>query len=211
MITSLLALFAKRPAVLIATVLLLTGVVAFVSSRRSPQPAAVSESSTVKTNDVPATAGRQPAAPAGEPGALAYTHPDPYFSFRYPAGFAVSALPPDDTGETVLVRATEQTDLSLYRTIDSAKLQFQIRISTFDEPGPITPERVLKDIPDTVITDPHTVQIGGAPALAFLSENAGLGATREVWFVHQGNLYQITAYAEMDEVLGGILKTWEFQ
>ncbi|MBI2624580.1 hypothetical protein HYW67_03785 [Candidatus Parcubacteria bacterium] len=209
-----LELFAKRPAVFIAVVLVLAGIFAFVSLRRSPQPAAVSENPIVKTGGADALAGgsdptsRKSLESAGETGALVYTHPKPYFSFRYPAGFTVTALPPDDNGETVLMRNP-----------NDQKQEFQIRISEFDEPfdpaqgkpGPITPERIRKDIPDMAIDTPQTVSVGGENALAFLSRDDSLGNTREVWFVSGGYLYQITAYAEMDDLLGKILQTWEFR
>jgi hypothetical protein len=48
--------------------------------------------------------------------------------------------------------------------------------------------------------------------LAFKSDNQAFdGASREVWFVFRGNLYQISTYAWLDPLLQAIFKTWQFQ
>ena len=87
-------------------------------------------------------------------------------------------------------------------------------MSDFDEPGPITPLRIEKDIPDIVIESPQEVLIGKdkkIQALIFFSKNESLGRTREVWFVRNGNLYQLTAYADLDGLIGPVLETLKFK
>ena len=37
-----------------------------------------------------------------------------------------------------------------------------------------------------------------------------IGHTREVWFIHNGFLYEVTTYKEIDEWLGSIMQTWKF-
>lgn len=173
--------------------LALAGVLAFVSFRRAAGPGALPGNPNGEAGRAQA-----PVGPDGESETLTYVNPEPKFSFRYASGFTVSPME-DASGGTILVRDP-----------NGQKQEFQIHISMFDEPGPITAERILKDIPDMVIDAPQTVSVGGASALTFLSQDASLGKTREVWFTQEKYLYQITAYAEMDEVLGKILETWKF-
>lgn len=145
-----------------------------------------------------------------------YASPDFGFSFNYPKDFTVSELD-DETGHTVLLQK------------QNAREGFQIYISVFDEPfdpaqgkpGPITPERIKQDLPDMIINAPQEVLIGekkDIPALIFLSKHESLGDVREVWFVWPfdpaiaGNyLFQLTAYADMDNFVGPILETLRFQ
>ena len=90
---------------------------------------------------------------------------------------------------------------------------FQIFVSEFDEPGIVTPERIKQDLPAIYIDQPQQVIIGKdrLNALIFFSEEESLGRTREVWFVHNGYLYQISTLEENDAFIGGILETLEFQ
>ena len=139
----------------------------------------------------------------------AYTSADYGFSFKYPEEFSASELD-DDSGHTVLLQTSD------------AREGFQIFISAFDEPfdpaqgksGPITPERIKQDLPDMLINSPQQVLIGeqkDIPALIFLSKHESLGDVREVWFVVNGFLYQLTAYADLDNFIGPILETLSFE
>ncbi len=130
-----------------------------------------------------------------------YRSADYGFSFKYPEGFSASELD-DDSGYVVLVQKSGERE------------GFQIFISEFDEEGPITPERIKQDLPDTVVSSPLQVLIGekkDIPALIFLSKHESLGDVREVWFSVNGLLYQLTAYADMDNFIGPILETLRFE
>lgn len=94
---------------------------------------------------------------------------------------------------------------------------FQIYVTSWDEEGNITAERIKKDIPDIVILNPQNVILGpkqkegiGPHALIFFSKDSGLGETREVWFVHGGHLFQVTSKKIFDLKLGQILSTLVF-
>lgn len=153
-----------------------------------------------------------------------YANPDFGFSFRYPKDFTLTELE-DEAGVTVLLQkegarpvrsnAPEETvDPLADQTSNGAREGFQIYISEFDEAGPITPERIKQDLPDMVINSPQQVSIGEVKditALIFLSKHESLGDVREVWFAANGLLYQLTAYADMDNFIGPILETWKFQ
>ena len=130
-----------------------------------------------------------------------YTNSQFGFSFKYPEGFNAGSFAESEEGTTVLVQKP------------NTKESFQIFISAFDESGPITPERIKKDIPDMAIEDPKEVIIGAEKnirALIFFSKNESLDRTREVWFVQKGNLYQVTAYADLDVLIGSVLDTLNF-
>lgn len=87
---------------------------------------------------------------------------------------------------------------------------FQVFVTAFDEPGPITPERIWLDV-DAEINNPKYIDVAGIQALAFDSEAEDFGKTFEVWFVQNGKLYQITTYAVYEKQLLKILETWKFQ
>ena len=126
------------------------------------------------------------------------------FSFGYPEGFNVSDFD-EGNGKVILVKKAASDN------------GFQIFISPFDESGPITKERILKDIPDMIISNEKEILVGGEKALSFTSKDElGLpageagGETREIWFVRSENLYQISAFSSFEKELLKILATWKF-
>lgn len=122
------------------------------------------------------------------------------FSFKHPQDFAVSELPAEG-GEVVLIQNTAKN------------IGVQILISPFDGGEiDITADFIKAEIPDLKISQPQEVLVSlGRKGLAFMSDNEAFGgASREVWFVFGGNLYQISTYAELDGFLQGLFGTWEF-
>ncbi len=131
-----------------------------------------------------------------------YSSPDYGFSFKYSKGFNVSELD-DDSGHTVLVQSYE---------VEPRK-GFQVYITPFDEPEPLTAARILQDLPSSEVIDPKDVLIGEGKAISaviFLSTSPSFGKTREVWFVFAENLYQVTTYEGQDNLIGPILDTLKF-
>ena len=119
------------------------------------------------------------------------------FSFGYPKEFKVSEF--NESGaDVILIRDA------------AANSVFQISVSPFDEPGPITKERILQDIPDMPIINDKEISVGGLKALSFTNKNAAL-ETFEIWFVHGGNLYQISAFPSFVGRLDKILATWKLK
>lgn len=130
-----------------------------------------------------------------------YTNPDYNFSFKYPSGFTVSSLP-NEGDEIIVVQNTAEN------------IGMQIVISSFPSSDiDITPEYIKGQIPDLKISEAQEVLVGAnRKGLAFLSDNEVFGgSSREVWFVWNGNLYQISTYAEMDGFLKGLFGTWQFK
>src|SRR3990167_1037450 len=138
------------------------------------------------------------------PGWEGYAHPSLPFAFAHSKEL-VSNTFQDGESEIVLLQGPDPNQ------------EIQIVARAFDEPfdpaqgkpGPLTVERIQRDLPEMVIDEPQNVLIGPAqiPALLFWSESGSAGRTREVWFVYPeqsrgvqgGYLYQITGSAEMDE------------
>ncbi|OGZ32862.1 MAG: hypothetical protein A2V69_00610 [Candidatus Portnoybacteria bacterium RBG_13_40_8] len=141
-----------------------------------------------------------------------YTDSQYRFSFEYPKDFTVTKFQEGEDGDTILVQYREQSEqvsTSINKYPDGSS--FQIFISPFDEPGPLTKERILQDLPDLIIKNPEQrVLKNGAVALVFFSEEQSLGETREIWFIHNNHLYQITTNKELDGLVAKILETWRF-
>lgn len=95
-----------------------------------------------------------------------------------------------------------------FQTVKKAR-GFQIFITPYNEPQ-VSEERFRQDEPSGVRESLTTVAVDGALGAAFYSANSALGATREVWFVHNGFLYEVTTLKPLDDWLDGILQTWQF-
>lgn len=121
------------------------------------------------------------------------------FKLDYPSVLMVNVYNEDNDAYTLT-----------FESVDNEKKGFQIFITPYDG-ATITSEQILKDLPGTEIQDPVEVILGdGTRALIFWSNNETIGKTREVWFVYDGHLYEITTYVYLDSWLAEILNTWEF-
>lgn len=132
-----------------------------------------------------------------------YVHKKYNFTFNFPSEYKTSNFN-EGAGEQILFNASKGD-------------WFQIYITPWDEGEIVTPERVKKDLPDIVIKEPQQVILGptqkdgvGPHALIFFSKDSSLGETREIWFVENGSLYQITTYKRLDAVIGNVLSTLVF-
>ena len=86
---------------------------------------------------------------------------------------------------------------------------FQIFITPYNE-SQVSEERFRQDVPSGVRESLTNVVVDGATEPRFYSTSIALGATREVWFVHDGFLYEVTTLKLLDTWLGKIIQTWEF-
>lgn len=192
-----------KAAVIAAGILLLSGVILWF---RGLGPGILSSSNFETFKFFSGGESGQSQTPAASDLSQTHTHPGLGFSFRYPDGFKISSTA-EELGETILVQ----------KEGGGAKEGFQIFISEFDEPGPITGERIKIDLPEIVIEQPQDIELGirnqesGIGALIFFSQDESFGKTREVWFVHKGFLYQVTSKAEFDNQLSQIMATWRFR
>lgn len=166
-------------------------------------------SSFFRSGDSPMPSGPESRADSGR---IRFVHPGRGFSLDLPGGFATSSIP-DDRGELLMFQR-------------GPRESFQIYIAPFDEEGPLSVERIRRDLPSLTMADARTIELDSVPAVVFQSADESLasrelgtsGKTFEVWFVYpesplpDGNdLYQIMTYAEYGDDLIRILKTWRFE
>jgi len=85
---------------------------------------------------------------------------------------------------------------------------FQIFIQPFDEPGPLTLERIRRDLPDFLMTNVVETELisDATPLLRFQSRDDVLGELREAWFIRDGFLYEISVHAPSAEVMDAWLR-----
>lgn len=140
-----------------------------------------------------------------------YTNPNYVFSFLPPAGYAVSAFADTDQsgtpGTTILVQYSDNEP----KPKNSGA---QILISTWDEPSnTLTPKRIHRDIPSMRINNVSVENMSDiGEVIKFESDNQSYdGKSREAWFVANGDLYQISSYADNQALIDAILSTWKFQ
>ena len=121
------------------------------------------------------------------------------FSFKYPDGFkALSNMVAEDEGEVVTIENNKGSG-------------FQIFVSVFDEPGPITPEKIQEDLPEAVINDPKNAQLDSSKALVFNGYDDVFGDTFEVWVINKGRLYQIVGPKTATKLITETLETWNWK
>jgi hypothetical protein len=131
-----------------------------------------------------------------------YSNDQYQFSLSMPDNFTARELVADDSGsKTILLESADHAD------------GVQIIVSPFSEDlHALTADRIHQDVPDMKISEPQPVEIGANyTGLAFKSDNDAFGgASREVWLVFRGNLYQISTYDRLDPLLKKIFATWKF-
>lgn len=144
--------------------------------------------------------------PHNNPAILERDIPAGYHEYRNEF-FRVSLVYPQDI--TVAEIRGEGTTLTVVFTQPSTDKSFQIYILPYGEEK-ISRERFLIDMPSGVMENSSIINIGGISAGAFFGEDAQMGRTREVWFIHKGFLYEATASAEDGEWMEEILNSWKF-
>ena len=119
------------------------------------------------------------------------------FSLQYPNELTVSTVDEGGGASTIT-----------FQNVETAK-GFQIFIVPYKEMQ-VSEERFKRDVPSGVRESLSDITVDGATAAAFYSTNASLGATREVWVVHNGFLYEATTLKSLDKWFEEIMQTWKF-
>lgn len=120
------------------------------------------------------------------------------FSMRYPDNYKV-------------YHSSASSDEQI-TTIENADGRgFQISVTPFDEPGPITAERIRQDEPDAVINNPGAAKLDGELSFVFYGKDPDLGDTFEVWTVHGGKLYQIMGIKADEQLISDAINTWKWR
>jgi hypothetical protein len=129
-----------------------------------------------------------------------YTHAELGFSFRYPRGYAVNEVPQEEGNALVVVEDPTRE-----------RMGFQVFSMPYDEDEPLTSERIRQDVPDITMEDAQPFRVAGEPGISFVQlQTPDVGTTYEVWFVHDGTLYEVATYAAHAADLHAILTTWTF-
>lgn len=126
-----------------------------------------------------------------------YQHPTYGFSLTYPSELIVQEF--DEVGgETIVFQKPQE------------QKGFQLYITPYADTT-ISESRIKNDIPSGIIREPTEVLLAGdIRGLLFWSEVPVIGESRELWFVHDGYLYQVTTYAPLDAWLADIMSTFRF-
>lgn len=129
---------------------------------------------------------------------MAYTDTDYHFSFLYPRVYHARSFSDLEDTKTVLV---EDQDI---------KQGLQVFVSPFDEDITLTTERIKKEMPDLVVLEPQNISMDGVTGVAFRSTNALSTESSELWFVHNGNLYQVSAPVTSKDLFDAIITKWKW-
>lgn len=119
------------------------------------------------------------------------------FSLFYPSGMEVTEFDEGGGASTITFQNTGEVK------------GFQIFIVPYGAPQ-VSAERFHKDVPSGVREQSTNLTIDGAVADMFFSKNITLGDTREVWFIKNGYLFEVTTLKSLDAWLTGIIQTWKF-
>ena len=120
-----------------------------------------------------------------------------HFSLFYPQELAVEERQEGGGAATITFQNVEKAE------------GFQIFIVPYAE-AQVSEKRFRQDVPSGVRESLTNITVDGATGAAFYSTNSELGATREVWVVRGGFLYEVTTLKPLDIWLGEIIKTWRF-
>ncbi len=86
---------------------------------------------------------------------------------------------------------------------------FQIFVVPYFEET-ISQERFLEDAPSGVMNEATDLTVDGVKASKFFSEHMMIGETREVWFLKDKYLYEVTTPKHLDAWLMIIMDSWRF-
>lgn len=122
------------------------------------------------------------------------------FSLKLPQGFTAAELPFDGDGTPIVLQDVAGNGIQIY--VREAE----------GNPRNLTEGQIRASIPDMQVSGAQVVEIGeNNKGVAFMSDSPEFGgASREVWFYFGGNLYQVSTYARLDNLLQAMFGSWQF-
>ena len=132
------------------------------------------------------------------PGFVEYARQNYHFSILLP--------------ETVTIKeqgGTGDEPLMLVVQDPSSGYGFQIYAFPYNQPT-ITQERFKIDEPSGAMKQPQDVKVAGAKGTMFVSTAAPVGDIREIWFINNGIMYEVTTALTFDDWIRPIMGTWQF-
>jgi hypothetical protein len=91
----------------------------------------------------------------------------------------------------------------------AAQQEVQVFVTPYGD-AQITDARFKLDEPSGIKIDSTNIVVDGAKGMEFFSSAPTMDDTREVWFIKNGYLYEVTTFKELDSWLQQILQTWQF-
>jgi len=148
-------------------------------------------------NAASSTSSETAAALVPPAGYVLYRNQPYHFSFYYPPNLKVHSY--NESGGAFTVALQDPT----------TNEGFEVYVTPYSGTQ-ITDQEFKLDEPSGVIQQQTDVMIDGVRATMFYGNNAIMGDTREVWFIHGGYLYEVATYKQLDSWLAQIMQTWQF-
>jgi hypothetical protein len=140
-------------------------------------------SSTLPLSDVTsATVSPPPNIPAGY---IEYRNDQYHFSVYYPPEMPPKGYP--DRGDALTIAFQPA----------AGEPGFQIYVAPVNGTQ-VTPEQFKLDEPSGVMKEAVDTTVDGVVAKKFTSSDASIGETREIWFIKDGFLFEVTTYKTLD-------------
>ena len=130
-------------------------------------------------------------------GYMPYSNSQFHFSVYYPPNLQLHTYHEDGGAFTVALQDP------------TTNAGFEVYVTPFSGTQ-IDAARFKLDEPSGTFLDPTNVLIAGTRATMFFGSNPIMGDTREVWFIKDGLLYEVTTYKPLDAWLSQIMQTWQF-
>jgi len=127
-----------------------------------------------------------------------YTSDKYSFSLSYPKELIYKEFD-EGSGATTIV----------FQEPGDAKVGFQLYITPYGK-DTITGERILYDASGPVSDLKEEKLSNGLLVATFYSKAPILGETREIWWLHDGHLFELTTYASLDAWVREIISTLDF-
>ncbi len=130
-------------------------------------------------------------------GYMEYINEKYNISLLYPKGLIATEV--FQNGEAVVITFENVKD----------KIGFQIFVVPYNN-SQITPERFKMDMPSGVQKDLVDITIDGVLGASFYGFDEVLGDTKEIWFIKDGLLYEVSTVKGLESWLGGVMDSWRF-
>lgn len=157
-------------------------------------PADSTQNSPVPNDATPAALKPARTAPAGY---TEYRNLQYRFALFYPSNFSVKVYDEGGGASTVTFQNTATAQ------------GFQIFIVPYGG-AQVSESQFKKDEPSGVMQEPTNVTVDGTFGTMFFGSQPPLGDTREVWFIKNGYLFEVSAPKSLDSWLQGIMGSFEF-
>ena len=134
------------------------------------------------------------------PKVLSYLHGNNTFRLMYEGNMKFSNL--------FQREGAQETETVIFSSPEKNK-GFQIFIAEYENTAPLTIETIALQNKNLDIFDPGAIDVNGEQGVVFLSAEKGTPTnTREIWFTHQGKIYQVSTYPDYGEKVMEMLTSW---